>query len=45
VAFAPPIGIQAVLILGHTLFGAGLALSGYALFYSPTSAAWRNVGA
>lgn len=32
VAFAPPIGIQAVLIVGHTLFGAGLALSGYALW-------------
>ncbi len=32
VAFAPPIGIPAVLIVGHTLFGAGLALSGYALW-------------
>lgn len=32
VAFAPPIGILAVLIAGHTLFGAGLAWSGYALW-------------
>jgi hypothetical protein len=32
VAFAPPIGIQAVIIIGHTLFGVGLAWSGYALF-------------
>ena len=32
VAFSPPIGIQAVLIVGHALFGAGLAWSGYALF-------------
>ena len=32
VAFAPPIGIPAVLIVGHTLFAAGLALSGYALW-------------
>jgi hypothetical protein len=31
VAFSPPIGIQAVLIVGHALFGAGLAWSGYAL--------------
>ena len=45
VAFSPPIGILAVLIVGHTLFGAGLALSGYALFLSPTGAARRNVGA
>jgi hypothetical protein len=32
VAFAPPIGVQAVTIIGHTLFGAGLAWVGYALF-------------
>ena len=32
VAFSPPIGIPAVLIAGHTLFGAGLAWSGYALW-------------
>jgi hypothetical protein len=32
VAFAPPIGIQAVIIVGHTLFGVGLAWAGYALF-------------
>ncbi len=32
VAFAPPIGIEAVLIVGHTLFGAGLAWLGYALW-------------
>jgi hypothetical protein len=32
VAFAPPIGVQAVIIIGHTLFGAGLAWAGYALF-------------
>jgi hypothetical protein len=32
VAFAPPIGVQAVIIIGHTLFGVGLAWSGYALF-------------
>ena len=31
VAFSPPIGIQAVLIVGHALFGAGLAWLGYAL--------------
>jgi hypothetical protein len=41
----PPIGILALLIVGHTLFGASLALSGYALFLSPTGAARRNVGA
>ncbi|QIN82449.1 hypothetical protein GBA63_07170 [Rubrobacter tropicus] len=34
VAFSPPIGIQAVLIVGHTLLGAGLAWSGYALWTS-----------
>lgn len=44
VAFSPPIGIMAVLIVGHTLFGAGLAWLGYALFVSPTSAARRTVG-
>ncbi len=32
VAFAPPIGLQAILIVGHTLFGSGLALSGHALW-------------
>lgn len=32
VAFSPPIGIQAVTIIGHTLFGVGLAWAGYALF-------------
>ena len=32
VAFSPPIGIQAVLIVAHTLFGAGLAWAGYALW-------------
>jgi hypothetical protein len=32
VAFSPPIGIQAVIIIGHTLFGVGFAWSGYALF-------------
>jgi hypothetical protein len=32
VAFAPPIGVQAVIIIGHTLFGIGLAWSGYTLF-------------
>jgi hypothetical protein len=32
VAFAPPIGVQAVIIIGHTLFGVGLAWAGYALF-------------
>jgi hypothetical protein len=32
VAFSPPIGIQAVIIIGHTLFGVGLVWSGYALF-------------
>ena len=31
VAFSPPIGMQAVLIVGHALFGAGLAWLGYAL--------------
>ena len=46
VAFLPPpIGILALLIVGHTLFGASLALSGYALFLSPTGAARQNVGA
>lgn len=44
VAFSPPIGIPAVLVVGHTLFGAGLAWLGYALFFSPTGAARRNVG-
>jgi hypothetical protein len=32
VAFAPPIGVQPVIIVGHTLFGVGLAWAGYALF-------------
>ena len=32
VAFAPPIGIQAVIVIGYTLFGVGLAWAGYALF-------------
>lgn len=32
VAFSPPIGIQAVLIVGHALFGTGLAWLGYALW-------------
>jgi hypothetical protein len=32
VAFSPPIGILAVMIVGHALFGAGLAWSGYALW-------------
>jgi hypothetical protein len=32
VAFSPPIGVQAVIIIGHTLFGVGFAWSGYALF-------------
>ncbi len=44
VAFSPPIGILAVLIVGHALFGAGLAWLGYTLFFSPTGAARRNVG-
>ncbi len=44
VAFSPPIGILAVLVVGHTLFGAGLAWLGYALFFSPTGATRRNVG-
>ncbi len=32
VAFSPPIGIQAVLIVGHALFGLGLVWSGHALW-------------
>jgi hypothetical protein len=36
VAFSPPIGILPVLIVGHTLFGFGLAWSGYAL--------WTGIG-
>ena len=32
VAFSPPIGIEAVLIVGHALFGAGLVWLGYALW-------------
>jgi hypothetical protein len=44
VAFSPPIGILAVLLVGHALFGAGLAWLGYALFISPTGAVRRNVG-
>lgn len=44
VAFSPPIGIITVLVVGHTLFGAGLAWLGYALFVSPTGAARRTVG-
>jgi len=32
VAFSPPIGILAVLIVGHALFGLGLVWSGYALW-------------
>lgn len=37
VAFSPPIGIMAVLVVGHTLLGAGLVWLGYAMF-SPTRA-------
>jgi hypothetical protein len=44
VAFSPPIGIPAVLLVGHTLFGAGLAWLGYALSISPVGAARRTVG-
>ena len=44
VAFSPPVGILAVLVVGHALFGAGLAWLGYALFSSPTGAARRSVG-
>lgn len=32
VAFSPPIGILPVLVVGHTLFGLGLAWTGYALW-------------
>ena len=32
VAFSPPIGVLAVLIVGHALFGLGLVWSGYALW-------------
>jgi hypothetical protein len=32
VAFSPPIGILAVLVLGHALFGSGLIWLGYALW-------------
>lgn len=32
VAFSPPIGIPAVLIVSHTVFGVGLAWVGYALW-------------
>lgn len=32
VAFSPPIGVLAVLVVGHTLFGLGLAWLGYALW-------------
>ncbi len=32
VAFSPPIGVLAVLIVGHALFGLGLVWSGHALW-------------
>ncbi len=32
VAFSPPIGVQAVLIVGHVMFGLGLVWLGYALW-------------
>jgi hypothetical protein len=32
VAFAPPIGVQVVIALGHALFGLGLMWLGYALW-------------
>ena len=32
VAFAPPIGLQVVIALGHALFGLGLVWLGYALW-------------
>lgn len=32
VAFSPPIGVPAVIIVSHTVFGAGLAWVGYALW-------------
>jgi hypothetical protein len=38
VAISPPIGIMAVLVVGHTLFGAGLAWLGYALWSDPKGA-------
>lgn len=39
VAFSPPIGIQAVMVIGHMLFGVGLAWAGYALFNGKNSPA------
>jgi hypothetical protein len=32
VAFSPPIGVFAVLVVGQALFGLGLVWAGYALF-------------
>jgi hypothetical protein len=35
VAFSPPIGVLAILVVGHTLFGLGLAWIGYTLWAEP----------
>ena len=35
VAFSPPIGVLAVLVVGHALFGLGLVWTGYALWTMP----------
>lgn len=35
VAFSPPVGVLGVIIVGHTLFGLGLAWIGYALWVEP----------
>ncbi len=40
VAFSPPISIFAVLVVGHTLFGLGLAWLGYALWTEREPAKW-----
>ncbi len=39
IAFSPPIGILAVLVVGHALFGSGLACLGYALWHGARAAA------
>lgn len=42
VAFSPPIGILAVLIVGHALFGMGLVWAGYALWTGSEPARGRT---
>ena len=42
VAFSPPIGVQAVLVVGHVLFGCGLVWLGNALWTGAEHEQWST---